>query len=104
VTPNPLYDGKTTLQKWLSLDVVGGLLSLAFITTLLLPLQWGGNTKAWSDPVVIGLLATVREFSLATSFLWFPLFSSTFYNCLHSGCQTTRRILIYSFTTHGFYR
>lgn len=26
---------------------------------LLLPLQWGGNQKAWNDPVVIGLLAGV---------------------------------------------
>ncbi|CCA72089.1 probable DHA14-like major facilitator; ABC transporter [Serendipita indica DSM 11827] len=27
------------------------------ITLFLIPLQWGGNTREWNDPVVIGLLA-----------------------------------------------
>ncbi|CAG7852110.1 Putative HC-toxin efflux carrier TOXA [Serendipita indica DSM 11827] len=52
---NPLYDGKTTLQKWLSLDWVGAVISVAMITALLLPLQWGGVTKAWNDRSVIAL-------------------------------------------------
>ncbi|KAH9914914.1 uncharacterized protein BXZ73DRAFT_54616 [Epithele typhae] len=29
---------------------------VAMVTLLLLPLQWGGNTRPWSDPVVIALL------------------------------------------------
>ena len=49
-------------QKLLSLDIFGGLISLAMITSLLLPLQWGGNTRDWNDPVVIGLLAAVSFF------------------------------------------
>ncbi|KAG8814226.1 hypothetical protein FRC17_001242 [Serendipita sp. 399] len=57
VTPNKLYAGMTTLQKYRSLDWVGGVLSLGMITMFLLPLQWGGNTREWNDPVVIGLLA-----------------------------------------------
>lgn len=61
VTSNPLYDGKTMAQKLLSMDIIGGILSLAAITSLLLPLQWGGNTREWNDPVVIGLLATVSR-------------------------------------------
>jgi hypothetical protein len=56
---NKLYEGKTTLQKWLAMDWIGSLLSLAMITSLLLPLQWGGVTKPWNDRVVIALFATV---------------------------------------------
>ena len=48
-------------QKFLALDSFGGLLSLAMIISLLLPLQWGGNTREWNDPVVIGLLAAVSN-------------------------------------------
>ncbi|KIM25825.1 hypothetical protein M408DRAFT_73890 [Serendipita vermifera MAFF 305830] len=57
VTANALYDGKTMGQKFLALDFVGGFLSLAMIISLLLPLQWAGNSREWNDPVVIGLLA-----------------------------------------------
>lgn len=49
------YDGKTTFQKWLSLDWVGSVLALGMVTSLLLPLQWGGNERAWSDKTVIAL-------------------------------------------------
>lgn len=53
--PSPLYEGKTTFQKWLALDWVGAFLSVGMITALLLPLQWGGVTKPWNDRVVIAL-------------------------------------------------
>ncbi|KAG9104701.1 hypothetical protein FRC07_009755 [Ceratobasidium sp. 392] len=49
------YEGKTTLQKWLSLDWAGSVLALGMVTSLLLPLQWGGNEKPWNDKVVIAL-------------------------------------------------
>jgi len=39
----PFYKGKTTFQKWLSLDWIGAFISVAMITCLLLPLQWGGS-------------------------------------------------------------
>ncbi|PVF92610.1 ABC transporter [Serendipita vermifera] len=58
VTANPLYDGKTMGQKLLAMDWVGGFLSLAMITSLLIPLQWAGNTREWNDRVVIALFAT----------------------------------------------
>ncbi|KAG9086758.1 hypothetical protein FRC06_002884 [Ceratobasidium sp. 370] len=51
----PEYDGKTTWQKWLSLDWAGSILALGMVTALLLPLQWGGNEKPWNDKVVIAL-------------------------------------------------
>jgi hypothetical protein len=44
------------------MDWLGGLLSLGMITALLLPLQWGGNTREWNDKVVIALFAVVRSF------------------------------------------
>jgi MFS family permease len=40
---------------WFRLDWVGAILGLGFVTSLLLPLQWGGNSKPWSSPVVIAL-------------------------------------------------
>ncbi|CAL1711124.1 unnamed protein product [Somion occarium] len=43
-------------RKWLQLDYIGAVLSVAAITLLLIPLQWGGNVRSWNDPLVIGLL------------------------------------------------
>ncbi|KZT62115.1 ABC transporter [Calocera cornea HHB12733] len=48
-------DGMTQLQRWLYMDWIGALLSVAMVVTLLLPLQWGGNLKPWNDPSVIAL-------------------------------------------------
>lgn len=53
------YEGKTTFQKWLSLDWIGSVLALAMVTALLLPLQWGGNERPWNDKVVIALFCVV---------------------------------------------
>ncbi|KAG9028011.1 hypothetical protein FS842_004823 [Serendipita sp. 407] len=64
--PNKLYTPETTtLQKWLSLDWVGAFLSLATITCLLLPLQWGGNSRAWNDKVVIALFVVFAVLLIA---------------------------------------
>jgi hypothetical protein len=38
-----------------SLDWIGTAICLAMTTSLLLPLQWGGNTKPWSSPQVYAL-------------------------------------------------
>lgn len=45
-----------TRSKWLKVDYLGAFLSVAMVTTLLIPLQWGGNVKPWDDPAVIALL------------------------------------------------
>ena len=38
------------------LDFWGTVLMLGTMTLLLLPLQWGGNKYAWSNPIVVGTL------------------------------------------------
>jgi EmrB/QacA subfamily drug resistance transporter len=50
-----LYEGMTSLQKWLAMDWIGAVISVGMITCLLLPLQWGGVTRPWNDKVVIAL-------------------------------------------------
>ncbi|KAF8319133.1 ABC transporter [Clavulina sp. PMI_390] len=48
-------ENETNLQRWLKLDWFGTFLSLGVIVSLLLPLQWGGNTRPWHDHTVIAL-------------------------------------------------
>ena len=38
------------------MDLLGTFIIMAAIVCFLLALQWGGVTKAWSDPSVIGTL------------------------------------------------
>ncbi|EEB89971.1 hypothetical protein MPER_11882 [Moniliophthora perniciosa FA553] len=47
--------GTRSTNSWLRLDWIGGLLNLGFFTCLLLPVQWGGNTRPWNDAAVIAL-------------------------------------------------
>jgi hypothetical protein len=42
-------------KKYLDLDWFGTVLCIGMTTTLLVPLQQGGTTKAWSDPAVYAL-------------------------------------------------
>ncbi|KAG8895925.1 hypothetical protein FRB99_000275 [Tulasnella sp. 403] len=49
----PLDDPEPTWKRLLRLDWVGSVLCLAMVTSLLLPLQWGGVTKPWTDKSVI---------------------------------------------------
>ena len=48
--------GKSVREKILQLDPIGTLLFLGSIICLLLALQWGGATYAWSDGRIIALL------------------------------------------------
>lgn len=52
-SPDNVEEGP--LQRWLQLDWVGAVLCLGAVTSLLLPLQWGGNTKTWHDKSIIAL-------------------------------------------------
>ncbi|EJD43051.1 transporter [Auricularia subglabra TFB-10046 SS5] len=51
----PGMEKLTSLEKWKKVDILGSILCLGMVTALLLPLQWGGNTKEWDDKVVIAL-------------------------------------------------
>lgn len=42
-------------NQTLALDWLGGGLVLASVTSLVLALNWGGNTKPWSSPAVIAV-------------------------------------------------
>jgi len=57
----PLVHESSHIQRWLRLDWIGTLLSLGLVVMLLLALQWGGNTKSWSDPAVIVCLVLVSD-------------------------------------------
>ncbi|KAJ7646955.1 ABC transporter [Roridomyces roridus] len=41
------------LDQFLRMDFFGGLLVAGFVTSLMLALQWGGNTKSWGNYAVI---------------------------------------------------
>ena len=58
----------TMSKKWKELDWIGCGLSLLMITMLLIALQWGGDTKSWSSPIVIAFLVAA-----AVSFVGFLL-------------------------------
>ncbi|KIO29114.1 hypothetical protein M407DRAFT_228447 [Tulasnella calospora MUT 4182] len=44
---------KETMRRIAGIDWIGSLLSIGMITSILLPLQWGGITKPWTDKTVI---------------------------------------------------
>ncbi|CAK5278914.1 unnamed protein product [Mycena citricolor] len=53
------------MQAVRSLDWIGVFLSVGMVTLFLIPIQWGGNVRAWNDPVVIALLVLSGLFLLA---------------------------------------
>ncbi|KAF7356528.1 MFS general substrate transporter [Mycena venus] len=50
-------DETQSKHKWMHLDWAGAVLMLGSFASFLLPLQWGGNVKAWNNPTVIALFA-----------------------------------------------
>jgi hypothetical protein len=46
----------TRKEKLLQMDLLGAAFVICFIVSYLLALQYGGQTKPWSSPTVIGLL------------------------------------------------
>ncbi|KAJ7136671.1 major facilitator superfamily domain-containing protein [Mycena epipterygia] len=51
--PNKLRSWRDTLRQVGQLDFVGLTLVAGAVTSVVLSLQWGGNTKAWNDKAVI---------------------------------------------------
>ncbi|KAG8801524.1 hypothetical protein FRC17_006636 [Serendipita sp. 399] len=56
------------LKQWLNLDWIGAILSLGMVTTLILPLQWGGIEREWNDKVVIALFVVSGILFIAFGF------------------------------------
>ena len=56
----PLDNPIPAWKRMLKLDWIGTILCLGMVTSLLLPLQWGGVTKAWTDKSVIACFVVVR--------------------------------------------
>ncbi|KAL2834781.1 MFS general substrate transporter [Aspergillus pseudoustus] len=56
-TPDQASTTKATLkEKLLQIDPIGTILLICTIISYILPLQYGGQTKAWNSSTVIGLL------------------------------------------------
>jgi len=53
-----LTDGKSTKDRLLSFDILGGILSVSWPIPLLFALQEGDSTYPWSSSVIIGTLIT----------------------------------------------
>ncbi|KAJ7249526.1 major facilitator superfamily domain-containing protein [Mycena haematopus] len=66
--PNPTLVGRSSWEKWLQLDWIGSLLSVAAIVVLLLPLQMGGNEIPWDDPAIISLFCVFGALLVAFLF------------------------------------
>ncbi|KAJ7691182.1 transporter [Mycena rosella] len=56
------------LRQVMGLDFLGATLIAAAVTTLILALQWGGNTKAWNDKAVIICFVFAGVLSVAFGF------------------------------------
>lgn len=56
-TPNR----RSTMVKLLTLDWIGVILCLAFVTCLGMGLQWGGISRSWQDGAVVLVSATQRK-------------------------------------------
>ncbi|KAI7459510.1 MFS general substrate transporter [Hortaea werneckii] len=61
----PQFQGLTFKQKVTRLDLLGELFLVPCIICLLLDLQWGGSTYAWSDGRIIALLVVFGVLFLA---------------------------------------
>lgn len=53
-----LADGKTNKERFVRLDVIGGILSICWSIPLLFALQEGGGEHDWNSSVIIGTLTS----------------------------------------------
>ncbi|KAF7335567.1 Major facilitator transporter-like protein [Mycena venus] len=60
------------LQQTLHLDFLGAILVAAAVTSLVLALQWGGNTKPWGDKDVI--ICFVFAGVLTAAYVWWEIY------------------------------
>ncbi|KAJ6534963.1 major facilitator superfamily domain-containing protein [Mycena capillaripes] len=85
------------MHQFIRMDFVGAALIAATVTTLVLGLQWGGNTKPWGDKAVI--ISFVFSAVLAVAFIsweiWLGDKAMTPTSIMHS--RSMYAILLYSF-------
>jgi MFS transporter, DHA2 family, glioxin efflux transporter len=62
VSQDKTFDSMTPVQKFIKLDPLGSLLIIAAVISILLALQWGGQSVAWDLATIIGLLVAFPLF------------------------------------------
>ncbi|CAE6455256.1 unnamed protein product [Rhizoctonia solani] len=55
IKPSSDGDDRPAWHRITQMDWVGAILCIAIVSSLLLGLQWGGTSKPWDDPTIIGL-------------------------------------------------
>ncbi|QRW17223.1 major facilitator superfamily transporter [Rhizoctonia solani] len=55
IKPSSDGDDRPAWHRIAQMDWVGAILCIAIVSSLLLGLQWGGTSKPWDDPTIIGL-------------------------------------------------
>ncbi|CAE6428748.1 unnamed protein product [Rhizoctonia solani] len=58
IKPSSDGDHRPAWHRIVRMDWVGAVLCIGMVSSLLLGLQWGGTSKPWDDPTIIGLLVT----------------------------------------------
>ncbi|KAH7335139.1 major facilitator superfamily domain-containing protein [Rhizoctonia solani] len=58
IKPSSDGDQRPVWVQIIRMDWVGAVLCIGVVSSLLLGLQWGGTSKPWDDPIIIGLLVT----------------------------------------------
>ncbi|KAG8748817.1 hypothetical protein FRC11_011852, partial [Ceratobasidium sp. 423] len=58
IKPSSDGDHRPVWHRIVRMDWVGAVLCIGMVSSLLLGLQWGGTSKSWDDPTIIGLLVT----------------------------------------------
>ncbi|EUC59826.1 MFS transporter [Rhizoctonia solani AG-3 Rhs1AP] len=58
IKPPSNGDVRPAWHRIVRMDWVGAVLCIGVVSSLLLAMQWGGTSKPWDDPTVIGLLVT----------------------------------------------
>ncbi|CAE6428221.1 unnamed protein product [Rhizoctonia solani] len=58
IKPSSDGDHRPVWIRIARMDWVGAVLCIGVVSSLLLGLQWGGTSKPWDDPTIIGLLVT----------------------------------------------
>ncbi|KAJ7157547.1 ABC transporter [Mycena crocata] len=112
---DPNRSSKDIIQQLLSLDFVGATFVAGAVTSLVLALQWGGNSKAWNDKAVIisfafapvlGVVWIVWEIYIGDKAMTpIKIFKSLSVYAIMANCFLTRfSLLLFSYYIPIFYQ